>query len=295
MSEATERPARRTRGVHADQVRAVVRQRLADGTYKLGSHMPPQRALAAELGASYGLIAKALQPFKDAGVLQALGPGGTVVVGRIEAAGPHDQVVGRRVLQLAERSEGIENMRRVIRERVTGGQYGAGSRLPSQRKLCREFEVSEHVVRAALAPLRAEGILSFVRGQGLYVVDPKEGPRKGRAGIEHTVRQRIADGTYPPLTWMPRLQALGDEYGVSAQTVSIALAPLRAEKLLGTARGSMCYVIDPANPTAQPDTPAPYRRQNTPGWTGSVPTPRPAAPPPGEPGNAPPVTPEKEG
>ncbi|MFI1408923.1 GntR family transcriptional regulator [Streptomyces sp. NPDC020707] len=267
MPETTEQPTRTPPGARADEVRAVLRQRLVDGTYKLGSMLPPQRKLATEFGASYGLIDKALRPFKDAGVLHARRPGGTVVVGRIDTTvSPQEQVVGHRVLQLDDRGRVIEDLRSVIRERLASGQYPSGSPLPGQRALRREFGVSEHVVRAALAPLRADGTLYLAQGQGIYVIDPKKGPRTGRASIEHIVRQRIADGTYPPLMWMPKLQVLGAEGGVCARTASFALAELRDEKLLGTARGGMSYVIDPANPTAQPGTTAPYRRQDEPGW-----------------------------
>ncbi|MFE7036880.1 GntR family transcriptional regulator [Streptomyces sp. NPDC057621] len=159
-------------------MRAAIRQRLLDGTYRLGTVLPSQRSLAVEFNASSTLIAKALRPFKDAGVLRAHPPSGTVVVGRIDPTTPVPQeAADRRALEVAKRKELAERTRRVIRERLANGQYGPGSQIPTRSALCREFGVPASVLRAALRPLHVDGTLYSVRGLGTYVTEPKRDPR----------------------------------------------------------------------------------------------------------------------
>ncbi|MFS8201046.1 GntR family transcriptional regulator [Streptomyces sp. CWNU-52B] len=155
-----------------------------------------------------------------------------------------------------------EHIRNAVRARVAEGRYSPGSCLPRQDKLAREFRVSRDVIGDALKPLKADGTLHRVPGNGTYVTAPSQGSCKGtlRGPVEQAVRKRIADGTYAPLTWIPTLRELATDFGISYTTVYLALAPLRAQKLLGVQRG-MTYVIDPAEPTALPSTPPPFRRK----------------------------------
>ncbi|GAB3536889.1 GntR family transcriptional regulator [Arthrobacter tecti] len=52
-----------------------------------------------------------------------------------------------------------------FRERITAGIWPAGSQLPSEAELCREFGTSRGPVRQALAALRAEGVVTGGRGR----------------------------------------------------------------------------------------------------------------------------------
>ena len=53
---------------------------------------------------------------------------------------------------------------------IAVGRLAAGRRLPSEPALCTALGVSRPVVRAALARLRADGIVESRRGSGSYVV-----------------------------------------------------------------------------------------------------------------------------
>lgn len=58
---------------------------------------------------------------------------------------------------------------RRIRDRITTGQLRPGDKLPPQRLLAEEHEVSEILIRQALDILRNEGIIESRRGSGSYV------------------------------------------------------------------------------------------------------------------------------
>ncbi|MFD9190386.1 GntR family transcriptional regulator [Streptomyces phaeochromogenes] len=145
-----------------------------------------------------------------------------------------------------------ERVRIAVRERLERGTYRPGTRIPRECDLAREFGVSNTVVQKALKPLKDDGTLYTVLSRGTYAADP-ESPFQGsrRACVERLVRQRLEDGTYKPLMWLPTLVALASEFETVPSTVHFAFGSLKAEKLLGTAQGGT-YVIDPENPAALP-------------------------------------------
>jgi GntR family transcriptional regulator len=55
-----------------------------------------------------------------------------------------------------------------LADRITSGVYPAGSRLPSGSELCREFGVSPMTVRRALNILDSRGLISGVKGRGVF-------------------------------------------------------------------------------------------------------------------------------
>ncbi|HNT87118.1 MAG TPA: GntR family transcriptional regulator [Candidatus Hydrogenedentes bacterium] len=59
---------------------------------------------------------------------------------------------------------------RLVRN-ILEGVYGAGSRLPTERELAEQFNVSRHVVREALKRLEALGLVRIVQGSGVYAQD----------------------------------------------------------------------------------------------------------------------------
>src|SRR4051812_7716778 len=61
---------------------------------------------------------------------------------------------------------------RIVREiiaRVAGGTYPPGFRLPSERELCREFDVARGTLRKALVQLREMGVLRVKPNSGIYI------------------------------------------------------------------------------------------------------------------------------
>jgi DNA-binding FadR family transcriptional regulator len=61
---------------------------------------------------------------------------------------------------------------------IERGEFPINCRLPTEFELCRRFGVSRPVVRAALAMLRAQGIVASTKGSGTLVL---KGPEPGAA------------------------------------------------------------------------------------------------------------------
>jgi DNA-binding GntR family transcriptional regulator len=58
-----------------------------------------------------------------------------------------------------------------LRERLRGGEFSAGSRLPSEPKLARSLGVSRSSLRGAIAMLENDGLLQRMHGSGTYVAE----------------------------------------------------------------------------------------------------------------------------
>ncbi|SFL19766.1 DNA-binding transcriptional regulator, GntR family [Streptosporangium canum] len=83
-----------------------------------------------------------------------------------------------------------------IRRRIADGTYPAGSQLPSETQLVREFAVSRPTVVRALQVLQLRGIIDREHGKGSYVKTPPPGSegdssRPGRAVLD---RVEAAEG-----------------------------------------------------------------------------------------------------
>jgi CheY-like chemotaxis protein len=57
----------------------------------------------------------------------------------------------------------------VLRERITGGEFTPGMKLPSHTELATEFGVAPLTVRQVLSRLEEEGIVSRQQGRGTFV------------------------------------------------------------------------------------------------------------------------------
>ncbi len=79
---------------------------------------------------------------------------------------------------------------RVLRDHILTGAFPVGSRLPAERDLAQQFEVTRVTVRSALARLTAEGLVLPQTGRGTTVLDFRKaaGP-----GLLSDVVQRAAD------------------------------------------------------------------------------------------------------
>lgn len=62
-------------------------------------------------------------------------------------------------------------IKEIIRARILSGEWGEGTRLPSEHKLLEEFEVSRMTVHRALRELTEEGLLTRVQGLGTFVAE----------------------------------------------------------------------------------------------------------------------------
>lgn len=57
-----------------------------------------------------------------------------------------------------------------IRHQIDSGKYQSGDRLPSERRLCEEFEVSRITIRQALDQLEDLNIIARKQGKGTYIL-----------------------------------------------------------------------------------------------------------------------------
>jgi GntR family transcriptional regulator len=66
----------------------------------------------------------------------------------------------------------IDEVVEELRQRIDKGQYTAGQKLPAERELANEFDVSRITVRTALLRLQSEGIIDIVPRGGAFVRSP---------------------------------------------------------------------------------------------------------------------------
>ncbi|OZU87193.1 hypothetical protein CIL03_18040 [Virgibacillus indicus] len=59
-----------------------------------------------------------------------------------------------------------------LREKITSNILKEGQKLPSERELTRQYDVSRNVVREAISALRFEGLINVYTGKGAYVTKP---------------------------------------------------------------------------------------------------------------------------
>lgn len=64
-------------------------------------------------------------------------------------------------------------LKETILERITNGTWAAGSAIPPEPELCREFGVSRITVRRAIGDLVHEGKLYTIQGKGTFIARPK--------------------------------------------------------------------------------------------------------------------------
>lgn len=66
----------------------------------------------------------------------------------------------------------IDELVQELRNQIIQGKYAAGQRLPSEREITEEFNVSRQTVRNALARLQTEGLVDIVPRGGAFVRSP---------------------------------------------------------------------------------------------------------------------------
>lgn len=122
---------------------------------------------------------------------------------------------------------------RTLEERIGGGLYPMGSRLPGEHELATEFGVSRTVVREAIATLRAAGLVATVQGSGAYV--------RGRGRPDAFV---LEDLGLPPLEAI--VSALELRIALESEAAVLA-ASRRDEAHLAALRGTLAEMTDAIN------------------------------------------------
>lgn len=67
---------------------------------------------------------------------------------------------------------GYKELAAHLRQQIRDGHLRPAQRLPSEVALRQTFDLGRHTVRAAIAVLRAEGLVRIVRGYGAVVAEP---------------------------------------------------------------------------------------------------------------------------
>lgn len=77
-----------------------------------------------------------------------------------------------------------------LRKLITSGEYGPGSRLPSETQLLEQYDVTRITVRRALAVLTTEGLTEAQRGRGVFVREVPPVVRMGNNRFSREARRR---------------------------------------------------------------------------------------------------------
>jgi len=66
-----------------------------------------------------------------------------------------------------------QQLKAVLDDHITSGEWLPGTQLPSERELCEQFTISRITVRQAIAELVVEGRLTRTQGRGTFVAYPR--------------------------------------------------------------------------------------------------------------------------
>jgi len=90
-----------------------------------------------------------------------------------------------------------QDLARKLMEEISSGRYAVGSRLPAERELALQLDVSRPTVREAIIALEAQGWLEVRVGSGTYVVRPggnNPGAKFDVSAIELTEARLLFEG-----------------------------------------------------------------------------------------------------
>lgn len=94
-----------------------------------------------------------------------------------------------------------QHLRDILYSRIVSGQYQAGSRMDSIRKLAEEFGSSTRVVIQALELLEREDVLSRVPAKGIFVSPDFKAEQDSRRLAYVFPRETISPDEMPPENW----------------------------------------------------------------------------------------------
>lgn len=141
-------------------------------------------------------------------------------------------------------------LKEILQNWIEHGQLSRGGRVPSERELCEQFQVSRTTVRQALAQAEREGLLVRIHGKGTYVAPPKIAqPLVQITGFAETIRARGQE---------PAIRLLGVRSLPADVTLATLLetepgAPLTEITILGLADGEpMVLYVHHLPPTLGP-------------------------------------------
>ena len=92
--------------------------------------------------------------------------------------------------QLSTQQRLSERVADALGERLDGGDWSPGQRLPTEHELAANFKVSRTVVREAISRLRQAGRLETIQGSGTFVAERGRGGRL-RSGLRQASLARL--------------------------------------------------------------------------------------------------------
>ena len=87
----------------------------------------------------------------------------------------------------------VLDVQRALEERLVDGSWGAGTRLPAERRLAEMLGVSRNSVREAILALKTRGLLASRRGSGVFVT------QRLQTAVASPWRQLVVD--HPDMRW----------------------------------------------------------------------------------------------
>lgn len=116
-----------------------------------------------------------------------------------------------------------------IASRIRAGDFPAGSRLPAERDLAEQLQVSRSSIREALIALEIEGYVEVRVGTGVFVLAPREDGKYGPATAAGPVATEPSDiGPFDLLETRlllePECVSLAAQRGSAAQIAAIQAA-----------------------------------------------------------------------
>ena len=200
-----------------ETVERFIRAQLASRRWQLGDELPSQVALARLLGVSPATVQRAVRALAAAGLLSRPGERRRPVV---MWASPANAAPRSRVDAY-------------VRRQIAGGTLKPGDALPTREWLARTLHVPATAVRAAVARLAAEGV---VTPHGLVThrrLHRRIGPRRlDYDAVALHICAAVAARRWAPGDELPSAEALGRELGVSAAAVRTALQQLADDGIL---------------------------------------------------------------
>jgi DNA-binding FadR family transcriptional regulator len=83
---------------------------------------------------------------------------------------------------MAEPRRLYEHIARKLAKAIADGDHDVGDRLPSERELAQQFDVSRPTVREAIIALELDGLVDVRLGSGVYVLNRR--PPAGKEGVK---------------------------------------------------------------------------------------------------------------
>jgi DNA-binding GntR family transcriptional regulator len=129
-----------------------------------------------------------------------------------------------------------------IRSRIEANRYPAGSMLPSESELCREFGAARTTIRRALTLVEGEGLVVVIPAKGRAVKGESAAPPYRYQMIADDLREQIRQGELQAGSILLSEAKLRRRYGVSRNTIRQALAILEEDGSVTVERGRGRFV-----------------------------------------------------